>query len=99
MMGKSLYCLATSSKDCALSRCCHSGVRLPGYARAERRQDAEPPVADLVAEALDDDRAVARDDARGLLLLDQEVHEVARGERVEVVLGLQQLGRLLDGPA
>ncbi len=38
-------------------------------ATAERREDAEPPVADLVAEALDDDRLVAGDDAgRGLLL-------------------------------
>ena len=33
------------------------------HARAERRQDADAPVADLVAEALDDDRAVGRDDA------------------------------------
>ena len=33
------------------------------HPRAERRQDAEPPVADLVAEALDDDRPVGRDDA------------------------------------
>ena len=34
------------------------------HARAERREDADPPVADLVAEALDDDRAVRRDGAR-----------------------------------
>ncbi len=29
----------------------------------------------------------------------QEVHQVAGGERIEVVLGLQQLRRLVDGPA
>jgi hypothetical protein len=42
------------------------------YAGAERREDADPPVADLVAEALDDDRPVRRDDRRGALLLSQE---------------------------
>ena len=46
-------------------------------AAAERRQHAQPPVADLVAEALDDDRAVARDHARGRLLLAQVVEQVA----------------------
>ena len=34
------------------------------HAAAERSQDADAPVADLVAEALDDDRAVGGDDAR-----------------------------------
>ena len=42
------------------------------------RQDAQPPVADLVAEALDDDRPVRRHHARGLLLLAQELDQVAR---------------------
>ena len=37
------------------------------------RQDAHPPVADLVPEALDHDRAVGRDDPRRLLLLAQEL--------------------------
>ena len=41
------------------------------HAAAERREHAQPPVADLVAEALDDDRAVGRHHARGLLLLAQ----------------------------
>ena len=41
---------------------------------SERRQDAEPPVADLVAEALDDDRPVGRKSAgrRGLLAQEPE---------------------------
>ena len=33
MIGNSPYFLATSSSDCDFSRCCHSGVRLPGRAR------------------------------------------------------------------
>ena len=43
------------------------------HAPAERREDADAPVADLVAEALDDDRAVGRDDAgrSGLLAEDR----------------------------
>ncbi len=50
---------------------------------AERREDADAPVADLVGEALDDDRAVVGNDARGLGLL-VEVHaQVRRGARVE----------------
>ena len=52
-----------------------------------RRQHAQPPVADLVAEALDDDRAVARQHARRGLLLAQELEQVLRRERVEVVVG------------
>ena len=47
------------------------------HAAAERRQDADAPVADLVAEALDDDRAVGRHDARRRLLLAEEDEEVA----------------------
>ena len=42
------------------------------------RQDADAPVADLVAEALDHDRAVARDDPRRLLLLEQVLEQVRR---------------------
>ena len=55
------------------------------HARAERREDADPPVADLVGEALDDDRAVVGDRAGRLGLL-VEVHaQVRRGPRVEAV--------------
>src|SRR5262249_29783858 len=68
-------------------------------AAAERAEHAQPPVADLVAEALDDDRAVRRHHSRGVLLLAQEVDEVLRGQRVEVVVALEHLGGLLDGPA
>ena len=81
--------------DARAERQAPRGVDAP----AVGREHAQPPVADLVAEALDDDRAVARHDARGLLLLAQEVEEVARGERVEVVVALEHLGGLVDGPA
>ena len=68
-------------------------------AAAERREDAEAPVADLVAEALDDDRRVARQDARRVLLLAQVVEEVLRRELVEVVLAHERRSVLVDGPA
>ena len=42
-------------------------------AAAERAEDAQPPVADLVAEALDHDRLIGRDHARRLLLLGEEL--------------------------
>ena len=58
-------------------------------ARAERRQDAEPPVADLVSEALDDDGAVGGNGAgRGRLVV-QEREQVVRGALVQAVLVLQ----------
>ena len=56
------------------------------HAAAERRQDADAPVADLVAEALDDDRAVGGDDAGRRRLLAQEREQVLRRARVEVVV-------------
>ena len=46
------------------------------HPRAERRQDADAPVAELVAEALDDDRAVVGHGARGLDLLGEVGDEV-----------------------
>ena len=50
-------------------------------AAAEGRQDAQAPVADLVAEALDDDRPVGGDDAGRALLVAHEAtrFEAARG--------------------
>ena len=60
-------------------------------AGAERREDAEAPVADLVAEALDDDRAVRREHAGRLLLLAQVDEQVLGGALVELVLGRQPL--------
>ena len=54
------------------------------HPRAERGQDAHPPVAELVAEALDDDRPVIRDRAaRGLGLLVDVGDEVPSGALVE----------------
>src|SRR6185312_4638067 len=63
------------------------------HARAERRQDAHAPVAELVAEALDDDGLVGGQLARRLLLLADVGDEVARGALVELVA----LGEPLHG--
>src|SRR5471032_1782879 len=60
------------------------------YATAEGREDADAPVADLVAEALDHDRAVGGHRARGITLVAQKRHQVARRALVEVVLPAQQ---------
>ena len=62
-------------------------------APAPRREEAEPPVAHLVARALEDERAVVGQGAGGLLLLLEVGDEVLRGERVEVVLLPQSLAR------
>src|SRR2546430_16523408 len=53
---------------------------------AERRQDAQTPVADLVAETLDDDGTVRRHGAGRSSLLVQERQQVARGPVVEQML-------------
>ncbi len=66
---------------------------------AEGREHAQPPVADLIAEALDHDRAVGRHDPRRGLLLAQELDQVGGRPAVEVVVALQHLGVLVDGPA
>ncbi len=68
-------------------RCVHPG--------AVRREDADSPVADLVAEALDDDRPVGGHRPGRLLLLPQEGHQVLRRKLVERVLGAEPLARLL----
>src|SRR5262249_37288646 len=52
------------------------------HAAAVRREQAEPPVADLVAESLDDDRAVGRQRPRRSLLLAEIRDQVARRELV-----------------
>src|SRR5581483_3915881 len=54
------------------------------HAPAERREDAHTPVADLVAEALDDDRAIRGNRARRIRLLAQEREQVARRALLEV---------------
>ena len=61
------------------------------HRRAERAEHAHAPVADLVAEALDDDRAVVGHDAGRLGLLVDVLQEVARGELVEGVVVAQAI--------
>ena len=77
------------------------------HARAERREHADPPVAELVAKALDDDLPVVRYDAGHLALLVEIRTKVADGELVERAL-LGQAGVVprvdiaeegADGPA
>src|SRR6202022_2830285 len=63
------------------------------------REDAQPPIADLVAEALHNDRAIRRQHARVALLLGEVVDEVARGALVEVRLAHDRVRRLVDSPA
>ena len=53
------------------------------HARAERREHAHPPVADLVAEPLDHDGAVVGDGAGRLLLLVEVGDEVVGRPGVE----------------
>ena len=53
---------------------------------SERCVDADPPVADLVAEALDDDRAVIGDGPGGVGLLVEVVEQVLRSQGVEADL-------------
>jgi len=65
------------------------------HARSERRQDADAPVADLVAEALDDDRPVRGNNSRGSLLLAQEGEQVGGRALVEAVVARQPRDRLL----
>ena len=64
------------------------------HARAERREDAEAPVPDLVPEALDHDRPVGGEHAGRLLLLAQEREEVPGGPLVELVLAREAVARL-----
>ena len=67
------------------------------HASAERGQDAHPPVADLVAEALDDDGPVGGKRPGRLLLLAQVRDEVRGGATVEQVIAGETLDGLLVG--
>ena len=58
-------------------------------AASERRQDAHAPIADLVAEALDHDRAVGGDNPGCALLLAQERQQVVGGSLVEMELAAE----------
>ena len=69
------------------------------HAAAEGGEHAQPPVADLVAEALHHDRAVGGHHARGVALLAQVARQVAGGALVEVVLGRQLGGVAVHGLA
>ncbi len=62
------------------------------YRRAERAEDADAPVADLVLEPFDHHGAVVGHGAGRLDLLGEVLREVAGGERVEVVVRHQPLG-------
>ena len=64
---------------------CHAPRRV--HPRAERSEDADAPVAQLVREPLDDDGAVVGDRAGGLHLLVEVGDEVAGRELVERGLG------------
>jgi hypothetical protein len=66
---------------------------------AERGQDAEAPVADLVAEALDHHDAVGRHDPGRGLLLPQKCQQVRRSSGVQPMLLAEALERLLVGEA
>ena len=57
------------------------------------RQDAQPPVAELVAEPLDDDPLVGREGAGRLALVVEIGEQVVRGTLVEVVRLAQAGGR------
>ena len=63
------------------------------HAAAERREDAEAPVADLVAELLDHERLVGGHHPGRRLLLAQVGDQVLGGAPVEVVLVRERLGR------
>jgi hypothetical protein len=56
------------------------------HPRAERREDADAPVTDLVAEALDDDRAVGGHRPRRGLLVGKKREQVLRRLLVERVV-------------
>ena len=64
------------------------------HAGSEGRQDAEPPVADLVAEALDNDGAVGGESAGRSCLLAEELEQVLRRPLVKRVLVAQLRLRL-----
>ena len=63
--------------------------------RTERRERAHPPIADLVAEAFDDDRAIVGHDTGGLGLVGEVGEQVLGGEIVETVALLEALDRCL----
>ena len=67
------------------------------HALAERREDAESPVAELVPEAFDDDRVVVGDGAGRLALVVNVLDQVLRGEFVEADVIAEPRERLGPG--
>src|SRR4029079_7950670 len=65
------------------------------HASTEGREHAQAPGDDIIAEALDDDRAIRGQDAGGSLLLAQILHERAGGALVARVQAGQALHRAL----
>ena len=65
------------------------------HRHTERAEDAHPPVADLVAEALDHDGAIIGHRTRCLRLLLQVEQHVVRGQGIERVVGHQRRQRTL----
>ncbi len=63
------------------------------HPRPERGEDADPPIADLVAEPLDHDGAVVGHGTRGLALIGQVLHQVGGGQLVQAVVVDQSPGR------
>jgi hypothetical protein len=64
------------------------------HTSAERSQDADPPVSDLVAEPLDHDGAVAWNSAGRVVLLADELQQIVGRPLLEVVLVAQPRPRL-----
>ena len=83
-----------------LADACRESER-PGRvdAAAVGGQHAQPPVADLIAEALEHDRALGGQHARGGELLAQVRQQIARRALVEVVVALEGLRVLVHRPA
>ena len=80
-MPSSLHISSTSTPHRSPSRCWRAMAHGRVHLGAEGREDADPPVADLVPEALDDDRAVVGHRAGGLGLLVEVGDEVGRRPR------------------
>ena len=59
------------------------------HAAAKRRQDAHADVAELVAKALDRDRAIGRHAARLRALIAEVANQVAGRIRIELVLAFE----------
>src|ERR1700729_142023 len=69
------------------------------HAAAVGREHTKAPVADLVAKALQHNRAVARQHLRSRLLLAQIIEQIGGRALVEVVIAHEQIGVLVDRPA